>query len=281
MENLTALFTAICDRFTGAAWFQYVQWPFWTFLFLIALGGVYNARFQKNTLFCRSLVGALKLTMIYLVAVGLHVAFPKYMATVSQLPFLSISEETITLVNPLGLLDRIFTALPQVFVRLYFLLFLVNATGSFDYSGRNLIPWLFSQFASCAAAILIYEAISLLTIRLWRLPPSWFYNIIAILLLLVATVMITCKLFFIVTKKSGNHAYSVTLQFLTGRFGSLFTISFFSLLMVTLFLILVNSFGNGRMLLANFNRMAYFLICAMCTLTLCVFSLFYTERQPG
>ena len=73
MEKLSALFTTICDRFTGAAWFPNIQWPFWTFLFLIAMGGVYNACFKKNTLFCQGITGALKLAVVYMIAVGMYV----------------------------------------------------------------------------------------------------------------------------------------------------------------------------------------------------------------
>ena len=141
MEVLSALFSAIWSRFTGAAWFEYVRWPFWTFLVLIAIGGVYQAKFGKNTLVCRGITGALKLALIYMVIVGLYIIFPSYMSRVSQYPFLSMTETTMTLVNPLGLFDRWKTTLPEVMVRLYFLLFLINTAGSFDYSGKGTVSW--------------------------------------------------------------------------------------------------------------------------------------------
>ena len=89
MDVLSALFSAIWGQFAGAAWFQYLKWPFWTCLILIAVGGVYTARNKKNTLFCRGITGSLKLALIYLVIVGLYIIFPSYMSQVSQYPFLS------------------------------------------------------------------------------------------------------------------------------------------------------------------------------------------------
>lgn len=281
MDKLTTLFHAIGDIFTGSSWFQYIQWPFWTFLFLIAVGGVYTARFQKNSLFCRGMQGALKLALIYMTAVAGYVWIPSYMATVSQLPFLSASSQTLTLVNPLGLIDRWATELPRVLVRLYFLLFLINAVSSFDYSGKNPLVWLGLQIVTCAGAVVFYEAMSLLIARLWIFPQYLLHNTVAILLLLVAFLMLALKLFFLITRKAGNHTYSVAYQFFTTqRLGSLFTTSFLSLLIVLVFLVALNLFGNSRMELANFNGTAFFLIGFMCMMTLAIYNMLFTERKP-
>ena len=104
MEVLSALFNAISDRLTGSAWFHYVQWPFWVFVILIALGGVYTACFQKNTLFCRGVTGALKLTLVYLCYYGIYRLAPNALDFVEEFPFLNITKDTLTLVNPLPLL---------------------------------------------------------------------------------------------------------------------------------------------------------------------------------
>lgn len=283
METLSALFSTMWGHFTGAAWFQYVQWPFWTFLFLIALGGVYNARFKKNTLFCRGITGGLKLALIYLCCFGLYRIIPEHMANVSQFPFLSISSTTLTLVNPLGLLDRLFTELPGVLVRLYFLLFLINAIGALDYCGKNFLSWLGSQILTCSASVLLYELLTSTATRIWLKvfdDTHWLYLSAAILLLIPLTVLMSMKLFFIVFRKAGNPTYSTIMQFLTARkFGSLFSVSFFSLLAVLIFLVFISLLGHSRMALANFNLVAYTLIVAMCIGTLFVFSLYYTERK--
>ncbi|MBE6951357.1 MAG: hypothetical protein E7451_08495 [Ruminococcaceae bacterium] len=279
MDKLTTLFHTVGDSLTGASWFEYVQWPFWAFLIIIAVGGVYNARFNKNSLLCRGILGALKLAVIYMVAVAGHIWAPSFMSGFSQLPFLSVSKETLTLVNPLGLLDRWNTALPQVLVRLYFLLFLINAVATFDYNGRQFPTWVLFQTLSCTAAVVIYSAISAFLIKFWPFPLSWLYNIIAILLLLVFFLMLLFKLFFLLNKKPGNHAYTVLLQFFTKqKFGSLFTVSALSWLTVLFFLVVLNLFGMGRMAFANFNTAAFLLIGAMCTVTMYIYAKFFTER---
>lgn len=281
MDVLSALFSAIWGQFAGAAWFQYLKWPFWTCLILIAVGGVYTARNKKNTLFCRGITGSLKLALIYLVIVGLYIIFPSYMSQVSQYPFLSMSDTTMTLVNPMGLFDRWNTTLPEVMVRLYFLLFLINTTGSFDYSGKGTLSWLGSQLLSCSIAVGLYEIISFAVLRVWRsvLPVNWLFLGVAVLLLIPAVVLLTMKLCFILFRKGGNTFYTEVMQFLTAKkFGSLFSVSFFSVLVVLFFLIVLNAFDFSSMAISNFNRMSYLMMILMCTGTLYVYSLFYTER---
>ena len=281
MDVLSALFSAIWGQFAGAAWFQYLKWPFWTCLILIAVGGVYTARNKKNTLFCRGITGSLKLALIYLVIVGLYIIFPSYMSQVSQYPFLSMSDTTMTLVNPMGLFDRWNTTLPEVMVRLYFLLFLINTTGSFDYSGKGTLSWLGSQLLSCSIAVGLYEIISFAVLRVWRsvLPVNWLFLGVAVLLLIPAVVLLTMKLCFILFRKSGNTFYTEAMQFLTAKkFGSLFSVSFFSVLVVLFFLIVLNAFDFSSMAISNFSRMAYLMMILMCSGTLYVYSLFYTER---
>ena len=282
MDTLSALFSGLWVRLTGAAWFQYVQWPFWAFLILLAIGGVYTARIGKNTLFCRGITGMLKLTLIYLVIVGLYRVIPSYMSTVSQYPFLSMSETTLTLINPLKLLDRPIGAIAELFVRLYFLLFLVNAGGSVDYSGKNALSWAGSQLLSCSFAVGFYELGSyVVTLVLTKLhfSISLYHIIIAALLLLPLAALLLMKLFFIVFRKSGNAVYGGMMKFLTSiKFGTLFSVTFFSVLCALVVLVMANFSGLGRVALANFSWVAHFLITLMCTVTLYVFSLYYTER---
>lgn len=282
MDTLSALFSGLWDRLAGAAWFQYVQWPFWAFLILIAIGGVYTARIGKNTLFCRGLTGMLKLTLIYLVIVGLYRVIPSYMSTVSQYPFLSMSESTLTLINPLKLFDRPLGAIAELLVRLYFLLFLVNTCGSFDYSGKNALSWAGSQLLSCSIAVGVYELVTVFATKvLTRLsiPSGLFHIIIAVILLSPLCLLIIMKLCFIVFRKGGNTFYGGLTKFLTGmKFGSLFSVTFFSEVCGLILLVMANLWGLGRVALADFSWIAHFLIALMCTGTLYVFSLYYTER---
>lgn len=282
MEKLSALFTTICDRFTGAAWFPNIQWPFWTFLFLIAMGGVYNACFKKNTLFCQGITGALKLAVVYMIAVGMYVMFPAHMSSVSELPFLSIGERTLTMVNPLGLTDRLFTAFPEVLVRLYALLFLINTAGHFDYGGKNFLPWLGSQVLSCSIPLVMYNLIFGALMRYWPFSRLWLYRAAACFFLIPLCLLMLAKLYFVIMKKSGNPTYAKAMQFFTAQsFGALFSISLFSLLAVLVFLTIVSLFGASRVTLAGFSWTSYVLILVMTIVTLFIYSMYYTERKPA
>lgn len=282
MDTLSALFSGLWDRLNGAAWFQSVQWPFWAFLILIAIGGVYTARIRKNTLFCRGITGALKLALIYLVVVCLYKLIPSYMTTVSQYPFLSMSESALTLVNPLKIFDRPLGTIAELFVRLYFLLFLVNTCGSFDYSGKNPLSWAGSQLLSCSIAVGLYELITLTVAKIltkMHFSSGIYHIVIAVLLLAPLALMLLMKLYFVVFRKAGNQVYGGLTKFLTGmKFGTLFSVTFFSELCVLVVLTMVNIGGLGRLPLSGFSWVVWLLIGAMCTGTLYVFSLYYTER---
>lgn len=283
MDTLFALFSSFWRYLTGASWFQAVQWPFWVCVILLAFGGIYTARFQKNTLFCRGITGALKLTIIYLVLVLVYKLAPVFMSDVSEYPFLSSSESALTLINPLRLFDRNLGEVAEAFVRLYFLLFLVNIGGSFDYHGTNIASWLGSQIVSCGlAAFVYYYCTYYFSYFLGKLTENTdpMYIVLAICLILPMCILMVMKIYFIVFRKSGHPTYAKVMQFLTAhKFGCLFSITHFSSLTLLAMLTTANSWGLGRIRLRNFHGFAYLLILLMCSATLYVFSQYYTERK--
>lgn len=283
MDTLFALFSAFWRYITGASWFQAIQWPFWACLILLAIGGVYTARIQKNTLFCRGITGALKLTMIYLAIVFLHKLAPAYMLSVSEFPFLSMSRSALTLINPLKIFDRAYGTVAEIFVRLYFLLFLVNVCGSFDYNGKNPVSWAGSQVLSCAIAVIVYEMCSYILALIFdklNMGTGMFFIVLAFCLILPMVILLLMKLYFIVFRKAGNPTYGNVMKFLTAqKFGCLFSITLFSSLSFLSLLIAANAWDLGRITLSNFSWMAYVLILLMCGGTLYVFSQYYTERK--
>lgn len=285
MDSLSALIADLWKQLFDAAWFQYVQWPFWAFLTLLAFGGVYTARIKKNTLFCQGITGALKLTLIYLIVVSLYRRIPSYMNQVSEFPFLSVSDTTITLVNPLSLLDRPFTALPMSLVRLYCLLFIINLAGRIDYINKKFVTWGGIQVVTCASAAFLFSFVSYHIDRNWEKifdSTYWLYLGSGILLLLPLAILLGMKLWFIVFRKSGNPTYSTVMQFFTThKFGTLFSVTLFSMVVVLLYLVAISLCGISKLALANFNRTAYLLIIAMCLGTLWVYSLYYTEYTAG
>jgi hypothetical protein len=283
MDTLKALFSAVWRYLSSASWFQAVQWPFWACLILLAIGGVYTARIKKNTLFCRGITGALKLTMIYLVVALLTKFLPEPMSEVCEFPFLTISETSLTLVNPLKIFDRSLGSPAEVCVRLYFLLFVINFGSYIDYRGPNPVSWFGCQVATCTASGIAYVAIAPwvnILLRKFMDETEMFYIVIAGFLLLVLFVLMTMKLYFIVFRKAGNVTYGNIMKFLTSHpFGMLFSVSFFSFLTTVVMLIAINSRGIGRIRLSSFHGFAYLLILAMCGGTLYVFSQYYTERK--
>lgn len=271
-----SIFTAIGDFLNATSWFPLITWTFWTLLVILAISGVYTARFGKRKLLTLGFQGVLKLVIIYMVATAGYVWAPSFMARFSQLPFLSVSEETLTLVNPLALLDRWNTVLPRVVVRLYFLLFFINAVSVFDYNPPNFLSWFFFQFISGTIAVVIYAALSSMFIRFWPGSIDLLYNITALLILVSFCVILALKFFFTFIAKGGNATFQTVYMFLTSqKFGLQFTVSALSFLIVVVYLVIADFAGHNRLVLGSFNTVAFCLNGVMCTLTLYAFSRYY------
>lgn len=276
MDKLMSMLTTIGDILNASSWFQLVKWPFWTLVVILAVCGVYTARFGKKKLMCLGVQGALKLALIYMVAAAGYIWAPSIMANLSQLPFFSASEEALTLVNPLGLLDRWDTALPRVVVRLYFLLFFINAVSVFDYNPPNFLSWFFFQLLSGTISVVLYAALSSAIIRFWPGSLTLFYNALAILITLCFCLLLALKFYFTFIATNGNATFQSVHMFLTEqKFGMQFTVSAISFVFVVVYLVIAAIAGENRVELDSFNTIAFLLNGIMCTATLYIFSRYY------
>lgn len=281
----TCLIDTIGGWFADATWFQAVKWPFWFFLILIALGGVYTACFQKNTLLCRGITGALKMALIYMFCIGFRQIFPGCMEFVTNLPFIAITDKTLTLIHPATLFSHPFSLLPQTLVRLFFLQLCINLGGHYDYGGRSKLPWIGSQIASCTISMSLYW----LCTYLFNYVAAKFaglikvYYIAVFLLVLVPLLtLVALKFIFIIFRKAGNPTYAMVMTFLSAKhLGSLLFVTLFSMLFTLIFLVVINTWEMAEMTIANFCPFAYILIMLMCGATLLVYSMYYSERKWG
>ena len=285
MNFLTCMFDTIGAWFAGAAWFQAVKWPFWFFLILIAFGGVYSTCFQKTTLLCRGVTGSLKLAFIYLFCIGFRCLFPTCMKFVPNLPFITLSEKTLTLINPVTLLSHPFTELPQTLVKLFFLQLCINIGGHYDYGGRSKLPWIGSQIVSCTVMMLVYFFLAFIfgyVAAKFSGIINILYMAVFILFLVPPLTLVALKFIFIIFRKAGNPTYAMVMQFLTSKhLGSLLFVTLFSMLFHLIFLVAIHIWDMAVMTVANFSPFAYILIMAMCGFTLLVYSMYYTERKFG
>lgn len=289
MNFLTCPINTIGDWLTGAAWFQIIKWPFWFFLILVAFGGVYTAVFKKSTLLCRGITGSLKLAMIYMFCIVIYRYFPSCMEFATKLPFITLTDKTLTLIKPQSLFDQPFSDLSRNLVMLYGLLLCVNLGGHLDYGGRNKLSWLGCQIITCAFAVLFYRLSAWLIHKVLSLFAGMFpgitnlyYISVAVLLLAPVAILITMKYLYIVFRKAGNPTYTKVMQFLCSQhFGSLAFVTFFSELVILIFLAIVNAWDMAVIPLASINPVAYVLITVMCCATLLVYSMYYTERKWG
>lgn len=270
------MFTRAGEFLNGTSWFQLIQWPFWCLVFVLAVCGVYTARFGKRKLMTLGFQGAMKLAILYMVAAAGYVWAPSLMENLSHLPFFTVSEEAMTLMNPLEVLFKSPETLPRTVVRLYFLLFFINAISVFDYNPPNFISWFFFQILSGTVAVVFYAAISSTFVRFWPASKDAFYFVLMLLILVVFLLILVLKFFFTFIIKGGNATFQAVYMFLTGqKFGLLFTVTALSFVIVVVYLVIASLFGHARVPFGSFNTTAYLINGLMCTLTLYVFSRYY------
>ena len=280
MDTLTSLFTAIGDSLTGASWFDMVKWPFLILVALIALGGAYTVRFNSNsTLLCLGIQGALKLTLIYMATLVCHLWIPSFMLTLKQLPFMSITESSLRLFNPLDILDGLFSSLQSEFVRLYFLLLMINLTTLLDYRGKNFLTWLFLQIASCGLTVGAYAFLS------WAIRTALGVFIAPvtkatfIILIIFGIGVVIWKYVLLLLRKQDDPTFTFLYGILVKHpVGRCISTAYFSLLIVSVFLCILNMTGNAALKLAELNLAGFAIIGFLCTMTLYVFNMYYCKR---
>ena len=277
LNEITNLFTAIGDFFTKADWYTMVKWPFWIFLCTVAAGGVYCASFGKKTLVNQGVSGVLNLLLIYLTATVGYIYFPPLRTMFSGLPFVSVNEQSLTLLDPFVMkLD----VLSPVLLRLMLLTLLVNLADSFGAGGKTLVTWFFSQLISIAVGLLLYYIVTAgLSLIFPRLLNR--YAIIPVAICVVIGVLMLCaKFIFTVLITGGNPYFSAVYKFFTvNKGGSLFTTSAISFLTAMVVLIAMHMTGNSTIEFSGINTRGLWIIVFMLLTVLYIFGMFYNDKK--
>ena len=279
MDEIKTLITAIGDFFTKSDWYSMVKWPFWILLTIVATGGVYTARFGKKNLICPGINGTLNVITLYLFLALAYSAYAPLRTMISELPFLAVTDKSVTAVNPWGLS---LAAIPPLMLRLMILIFLLNLTDSFSLYPKTIVTWVLVQVADTLVALFFYAVI---TAGIGKLLPSLlgrFALIPVVLVLLVGMVMVCAKFIFTVIIKEPNTYFTAVYKFFTtNRFGSACTISTVSFLLVVLVLTMLNTLGCAVLTYENINRTGIVIIFCLCTAVQYIFSMFYSDRKKG
>lgn len=279
MNEITTLFTAIGDFFTKSDWFFMVKWPFWVLLFTVAVGGVYCARFGKKTLLNLGIGGTLNLLVIYLGAAIAYIYIPPLRNMFSELPFLSVSDQSVSVVDPFSLK---LGALAPLLLRLMILIFLVNMADSFRAGGKTLLAWVFSQFATVFIALLLYAIITAGITLILPAVLNQFAIIPVVVIVAVGILMICAKFIFTVVLSGGNPYFSAVYKFFTiNRGGSLFTVSAVTFLLSLTVLSALCIAGNTVLPYTGANPTGLWIILAMLLAVLYIFCMFYSDRKKG
>ena len=279
MNDISTLFTAIGDFFTKAEWYPMVKWPFWILLCTVAAGGVYCARFGKKTLLNQGVCGVLNLVVIYLTATLGYIHFPPLRSMFSELPFLSVTEQAVTLVDPFTLAPGV---LAPILLRLMLLILLVNLSDTFGAGGKTLLSWFFSQCVTVAIGLLLYTVV---TAGLSLILPAVLnrYAIVPVVLVVAIGVLMLCaKFIFTVLISGGNPYFSAVYKFFTvNKGGSLFTTSALSFLLSMAVLTAMHLTGNTTLAYPSVNTDGLWIILLLLLAVLYIFGMFYNDRKKS
>ena len=277
MNEITTLFTAIGDFFTQSDWFSMVKWPFWILLSTVAVGGIYCARFGKKTLLNLGIGGTLNLLAIYLGTAIAYIYIVPLRDMFSELPFLSVSDEGVSLVDPFTMN---LAGLAPLLLRLMILTFLVNTADSFRTGGKTMFSWLFSQLVTVLIALVLY---AIFTAGISLILPEALnrFAIIPVVLIVAAGILILCgKFIFTVFISGGNPYFSSVYKFFTvNKGGSLFTISSVSFLLSLAVLSVLHIAGCTSLNYATANTTGLWIILAMLLAGLYIFCMYYSDRK--
>ena len=279
LNEITNLFTAIGDFFTKADWYPMVKWPFWILLSATAAGGVYCARFGKKTLLSQAVCCMLNMTVIYLSAAMLTIYCPSVQNYLGALPFLSVSEGVVSLVDPIKLTPGVLSPLT---LQLMLLCICVSLAESLSSGGKSIPTWLFFQcltiLGGLAFYLIIYEGLS------WLIPAvmNRYSYIPVILVLLAGVVIFIFKLGFTVIFSGGNPVFGSVYRFLTvNKFGALLTVSSLTFLLTAIFLETMHLTNSSVLVYPNVNTRALWITLLMLLVVLYIFGMFYNDKKKA
>lgn len=277
MDKLSSLFTAIGEFLNNTRWFPQIQWTFCCLVIILAFCGVYSVRYGKKTLITLAFESVLKLVLIYIVASVFYIWVPPVLADYSQLPFLYVSDNAMTLVNPLGITQDWAVALPRMMVRLYMLLFFINISGIIlTYRPENMLTWGFFQAMVCLGGIGLYALFYKLVNAIMRGYADLAYQILAGILVIGFGLLFFLKIcysFTFISSKNSPGFQKIYNTFTKNTFGKQFTVTTLAFLLFNAYLVLVALTGHSTLAYNTVSTFAFLLNSSMC-----VFVLYFLSR---
>lgn len=279
MYDIKTLFTNIGNSFNQADWFAMIQWPFWILLATIAAGGIYCARFGKKALLNQAVSSTISLSAIYLIVIMICIKVPFLGNFFSKLPYLSNTNEYITLTAPFAV-DMNLIA-PQL-LRLMILTLSVCCADMLFVGGKTFISWFFSQILSIFFSLVFYTiAIAGLTAILPGLMGR--YAAIPVIIVAVLGLLMFClKFVFTSVITGGNPYFGAIYKFFTVKWGGvMITVSFLCFVLSMFILCMLYICVNTTISYAEANITGLLMILGLIMATLCVFAMFFIDRKKS
>jgi hypothetical protein len=199
--------------------------------------------------------------------------------TVIKLPFLTMTADTATLVDPFTIPA---TTVAPVLLRLMMLVFLINTADSFGAGGKSLPTWILTEALAMVIALLFYWLLGtgVQAVIPWLLGK---YSIVPVVVIIALALVIICAKFVFtkVITKENKYYSNMNKFFTTNRMGTLLTTSALSFLFCTLLSLVLHVRGENVLTFASVNRIGLWLILAMVLLVQFIFEMYYQDRKKG
>ena len=275
MNEITALFTGIGDFFTQSDWWSMVRWPFWILLFTVAAGGIYCAKFGKKALASQGVSCTLSLIAMYLISAIACIYLPTWHSMFSYLPFLNVTDASVTLVNPLSLN---LNGVAAEILKLILLIVMLDGADAI-ITGKGWILW---RCAAYGIALLFDTALVAMIRGFFPFIFNTFAIIPVVIIISLGVVMMCAKFIFTSVISGGNPYYTKVHKFFTSNtLGIILTTSSLTFLLVLVIGAALILSGNSVLTYAAVNRTGLWIILGLLLGSMFIFDRFFIDRSKS
>lgn len=277
MEKIASLLAELVKAIGSIPWVSTLMSIIWFLLIAIAVGGVICAIAGKKSPINRGISAMFVMVLFYMAAIFLGVYIPSFREVLSNLPFLSINDEGIRLLNPLTLsLSTMFPAM----LRFFILAFLFNCTESFMPTGSSVLSWSFWRFMSSVLAVLFYAAVCFILNAISGQILGGFAFIFVLAIVFFAVLLVFLRFLFKRVLSTDNAKFNSLYEFFTmNSFGNQFAKMVETTILSIGTLAWFDHKGYCEILFSQFNVLVFWPVALLFAGTQYVFSMIYNEGR--
>lgn len=269
MDDLTSILPAVGEFAASIDWMAVLKTSAIIIAAFLILGGIFRLLFGKGSKTSRAVSACLSIGLVYLAAILLYVFVPELRSSVSQLPFITVTQDHFLLWD-LRLLGE--ELLYPSLLRLALLAFLVNLLETILPEGKKFITWYLWRTVTVLASLAAYVGVNhLAAMFVPQIFGVWAKYIIlgfwAVILLSGLMKGLLAVILTVVNPIIG----AIYTFFFVSKLGSQCSKSILTTLLCAAVFALLNNAGINQFAFADFSLTAYGPICVVLVVMLYLF----------